>query len=272
MLGSTWNYSLIQKNIVLFGALFNSIYINRMNSSNNAVQSIQVPVSFSPKEKFLALSMNDPKFEKNAITLPRIGFADVSYSYDSDRRLPALNQNSVLSKVHANKRDALYSPSPYTIQFETFIMTKNKEDLYQILEQILPMFTPSYTIYSNLISEFGITHDIPVTLTDVTTQDIYEGNFSDLRLITATLKFNMQTYFYGPSKSVPVINETIVQVMASANLDSTNTFTQGFQITTIPGQMANGQPTTNSELTIDRNLIWANSQFDYIQKTVDTTK
>ena len=41
-----------------------------------------------------------------------------------------------------------YSPVPYNIGFEMFVMARNSDDGIQIVEQILPFFQPEYTVYN----------------------------------------------------------------------------------------------------------------------------
>ena len=54
MLGNRQFYhETIRKIIVAFGTLFNDIHIVRKNNSGNIIQSMKVPLSYGPKQKFL---------------------------------------------------------------------------------------------------------------------------------------------------------------------------------------------------------------------------
>ena len=66
-------WSTIRKSIVAFGNIFNNIHIDRLNSSGNITQTLRVPLSYSPKQKFLARIAAQPNsFEQNFQTfLPR---------------------------------------------------------------------------------------------------------------------------------------------------------------------------------------------------------
>ena len=78
---TTFFHGTIRKYIVAFGTIFNNIYINRINSTGETVQSMKVPLSYGPKEKFLARLEGDPLLSKPiAIALPRIAFEIVNIS------------------------------------------------------------------------------------------------------------------------------------------------------------------------------------------------
>jgi hypothetical protein len=59
---------------------------------------------------------------------------------------------------------AQYNPVPYNFDFSLYLYVRNIEDATQVLEHIIPYFTPDYTIKLNLIPEMGIVKEIPVIL------------------------------------------------------------------------------------------------------------
>jgi T4-like virus Myoviridae tail sheath stabiliser len=46
--------------VILVGALFDDIYIRRLDSSGNETELIEVPITYSSKDKMLARVMQDP--------------------------------------------------------------------------------------------------------------------------------------------------------------------------------------------------------------------
>ena len=54
MLGDYFYHESLRKIIVAFGTIFNNIHIHRKDSNGNVVQSLKVPLAYSPKEKFIA--------------------------------------------------------------------------------------------------------------------------------------------------------------------------------------------------------------------------
>ena len=96
MFGEHFYHKQIRNTVIAFGTIFNNINIKRLDSSGNPLQNIKVPLSYSPKEKFIArldqqqdLTGDDSSV---AITLPRMAFDITGYSYDSSRKLNK-NQN-----------------------------------------------------------------------------------------------------------------------------------------------------------------------------------
>ena len=207
MFGTTFYHEHLRKYVVLFGTLFNDIYINRANSSGQILSSMKVPISYSPKEKMIVRVDQDPNFERPvAIVLPRMGFEMTSMAYASERKLSSIKKFGVRQDNNNDENlKYIYNPVPYDIGFSLYIAVKNTEDGTRILEQILPFFTPEWTATVNLIPDLNIKTDIPTILTSVTSQDIYDGDYTSRRALIWTLEFTMKGYIFGPVKESGVI-------------------------------------------------------------------
>ena len=61
---------------IAFGQIFNNIQIKRTNSTGAVIQSIPVPLSYGPKEKFLVRLDQQADLESREfeITLPKMSF------------------------------------------------------------------------------------------------------------------------------------------------------------------------------------------------------
>jgi hypothetical protein len=207
MFGTTFYHEHLRKYVVLFGTLFNDIYINRANSSGQILSSMKVPISYSPKEKMIVRVDQDPNFERPvAIVLPRMGFEMTTMAYASERKLSSIKKFGVRQDNNNDENlKYIYNPVPYDIGFSLYIAVKNTEDGTRILEQILPFFTPEWTATVNLIPDLNIKTDIPTILTSVTSQDIYDGDYTSRRALVWTLEFTMKGYIFGPVKESGVI-------------------------------------------------------------------
>ena len=64
------------------------------------------------------------------------------------------------------------------------------------------------------------TRDVPIVLTNVEYEDIYEGEFAIRRAITYTLQFTMKTYLYGPVTESKVIKKAITDMYTDINTSS----------------------------------------------------
>ena len=54
MFGHKYYHETIRKYIIIFGTLFNEIFIYRTDSSGNKIQEIKVPLAYGPRDKTLA--------------------------------------------------------------------------------------------------------------------------------------------------------------------------------------------------------------------------
>ena len=208
MFGTHFYHSTIRKTVVAFGTIFNNIQIRRVDGSGNVAQSLRVPLAYGPKGKFLARLFENPSFSnKVQTTVPRMGFDISSFSYDSTRKLNTLNKRRKIDSADNSKLDFQYLSVPYNIDFNLYIFAKQQDDALQCVEQILPYFTPAYTLTINAVPEMGIKQDFPVILNSLTYEDDYEGDFATRRSIVYTLTFTVKTNFYGPVDKQGVVKK-----------------------------------------------------------------
>ena len=212
MFGEHFYHKQIRNTVIAFGTIFNNINIKRLDSSGNPLQSLKVPLSYSPKEKFIArldqqasLTGTDSSV---AITLPRMAFDINGYSYDPTRKLNKNQKRGVVTtNADTTKLNSQYSPVPYDVSFELNIFTANSDDGLQIIEQILPYFQPDYTVTMIENSVMDSKRDIPFILESVNYEDSYAGSLTDTRRITYTLAFTAKIYLYGPISTGAIIKK-----------------------------------------------------------------
>lgn len=270
MFGKNYYHALIRKYIVLFGTLFNDIQITRNDNSGQELQTFKIPLSYGPREKYLARTEDDPVLNRpSAIALPRMSFEITGISYDKERKLPTTQKFLHKNVGNGGKLayQSVYMPVPYKINIELSIMTKEAEDGTMIVEQILPYFTPDWTLTAHVLEDFdNLPVDVKVNLDDVTQEDTYkDGDFKERRAIIWTLSFTMDVYFFGPTSKAKIIK------IAKVNLyTDTTASTPDVQIVTQPGLDVNGNPTSDINLTIDPLLIDETDNYGYIV-TIDDT-
>lgn len=212
MFNRVFYHDTIRKYVILFGTLFNGVYINRGDDVDD-MRTFKVPISYGPKEKYLARLTQDPNLNKPiAITLPRMAFEMTSISYAPDRKLPTLNKVSVQDPNNPGKLMYQYTPTPYDFAFTLSIMVKRADDGTRIIEQILPFFTPDWTPTLNLDSSMQHKYDVPVILNSVSSSDTYEGDFTTRRALIWTLNFTMKGYIFGPTKTGKQIKSSIINL------------------------------------------------------------
>jgi len=158
-------------------------------------------VRYGPREKFLARIEDNPDATAlTAIKLPRMAFEISSINYAPDRKLQTINKIASRKNINGvNVYDKVFNPVPYDVGFRLDIMAKTMEDGLRIVEQIIPYFTPEWTISAKLLgNDFDNVTDIPVVLDNVAIDDSYAADFITRRVLTFTLTFTMKCYFFGP--------------------------------------------------------------------------
>ena len=200
---------------MLFGTVFNDITIKRLKADGTSEREFKVPIAYGPADKFLA-KLNQP----DAITLPRMSFEITDYAYDPTRKLQTTKKFKKVKTGSTTELTTVFNPVPYDFNITLSVMVKYSDDGTQILEQILPYFTPEFQVTMNEMSTMGIKRDIPIILTSVTTEDTYEGDFLTRRALIHTLSFTIKGHIYGRTPDQGIIRE--VDVNLGANLNDQN--------------------------------------------------
>ena len=208
MFGTYFYHQTSRKMVVAFGSLFNTIEVRKTDSADAVVEVIKIPLSYGPKDKMLVRISQDPNLNpKVALTVPRMGFELTSMTYDGVRKLNTMGRNVKKGTTGLKKQ---FQPVPYNWDFSLYVFVKNAEDGTQILEQILPFFTPEFTVTMNLVSTMSEKRDIPLILNSVTSEDTYEGDFATRRSIIWTLSFIMKGFLYPSVADNAKVIETAV--------------------------------------------------------------
>jgi hypothetical protein len=271
-----WNaenfyHGLITKYVALFGNMFNTIVIKRFEDDGVTVsQTIKVPLSFGPKEKMLVRLTADPDLNRPAAAvLPQISFeiAPGGYVYDPDRKFGSIQKKVTKIDGDKNKLNVLYAAVPYDIMFNLYVYAKNIEDANKIMEQIIPFFTPDYTMTVELVPEMDEIRDIPITIESVSCEDVYDKDYKERRTLIWTIQFRMKAWFFGPVKKKPIIKfVTINQRLQNeaTNPSLTNANPIAIASTLQPGLTANGEPTSNISETISYLEIAVDDNWGYV--------
>ena len=206
-------HGLIRKTVISFGTLFNNLYINRTDGQNRN-QKIKVPLVYSPKEKFmqkLSQSFADLENQATQITLPRMSFSISNMQYDPERKKNSIQKRYKETVTTSGDMEFSYHHCnvPYNLEFTLSSYVRNMDDGLQIVEQILPYFTPEFTvtIKPGVLGDSYEKLDIPIVLTSVTTEEKAEGSLltESTRFITRDMVFAAKMMIYGPVKTSPLI-------------------------------------------------------------------
>jgi hypothetical protein len=248
MLGNNHFYNrTIRKVVVGFGTMFNDIKLIRYNKAGTvAYEQIKVPLSYGAKEKYLTRITADPNLTKSINTVvPRMSFDMVGMSYDTTRKQQTTLKNFGFS---SGSFASQYAPVPYNFDFTLSIFVRNTEDGTQILEQILPFFTPDFTVTIDFIGDMDQTYDMPVILNSVTPSTEYEGDMMTTRLVTWDLTFTAKGYIWPAVDKGAGAQQMIDQANVNIFSDSTNLDAQKVYVNMATGL---GVYTTGEDITVD---------------------
>ena len=278
MFGQQFYFQTIRKYVALFGTLFDDIIIERTNTSGNLTAVIKVPITYAPKEKMLARSQQDPNIDRPTatMTMPFMSFEMTDVRYDSDRKLKTIQRTANKINNSPSSLNYQYMPVPYNFGFRLYILVKNAEDGTKIVEQILPYFTPDFTVTVELIPDMHELKDIPVVLNSVSQEDTYEGNFQERQALIWTLDFTIKGYLYGPVQATPIIKYAFVNYYAPEVPDGELATAVGVtsaisETLDQPGFTANGQPTSNAAASIPVSQIQVTDDYGFVITKTDFT-
>ena len=239
MFGDHFYHAILRKSVAVFGTLFNDIKVVRVDSNGIVKDQQRVPLSYGPKQKFLArldqqANLDDPKV---ALKLPRMSFEITNMAYDTTTKTSALN--TITTSTTPTTRSTIGQVTPYLVDMQLNIIAKNQDDALQIFEQIVPYFQPTYTVSVKLVDDLNKSFDVPITLTSVTIQDDYEGDMTSRRSLIYTLDFSMKVKFFGPSAKQGIVTTV------STDINGFDTF--GFiEEITVQSSLLSVQATANA--------------------------
>jgi hypothetical protein len=210
----------LRRYLLAFGSLFDDMTVVREDASGEEQQRLVVPIDYGPKERWLYRLTQDPDFTRSVgQVVPRISYEMTGIAYDTTRKLNTLDKLTTTSDQE-RKQARLWVGVPYTLTIELTILTKLQQDGMQLVEQILPYFTPDYSLALRPVAEFpALVDTIPISLQSVSHSDNYEETFETRRVILWTLDFSMKVYFYGPVRHKKRIEEVFVNLYNSTEDD-----------------------------------------------------
>lgn len=256
MFGNTFYNQTTKRYIAIFGTLFNDIKLIREDSNLTRTEYL-VPIRYAPTQKFVSVLEGDMKKDSPQLTLPMMSYEIINISYDPDRNIaPAIG---AFMSATATEKTIVQKPVPYNIDFQLNIATKHLEDAYRIVEQIFPVFKPTFTVSAKLLDNLNESIDLPITLNSVTWEDGYEGPVEMRRPVVWTLTFTLKGYYYGPTSTKKIIK------FVTANLYTDLTANNPSEYVTVqPGSTTGNVATTDINITRPWADISESDNWDFI--------
>lgn len=215
---------IIRKLTVAFGNLFNDIKLVRYNPDLSEAERFVIPIAYATKERYVMRLEDDYNLDKKIqVALPRFSYEMTGMKYDATRKQ---NTNTRNFAQTSNGVIGQYNPVPYDFDFKLYLYVRNIEDATQVLEHIIPYFTPDYTIKLNLVPEMGIIKEVPIVFKDATHEILYEGpRDQETRMVIWTLSFTVKGFIYGKSSTTNVIRHTVTNIYENVLNDDIVEFT-----------------------------------------------
>jgi len=198
---------------------FRGMQVYRYNKARTQVsQIIDVPITFSPVEKFHQDRTEDYTAEPESqgrryiYKIPRIALTLNSIDYAPDRAIGPneyryfkdnQGENGLVNQVF---RD--FQPAPYNFTFTLSIRADQMNDFIQLLENILPYFNPKLYLRVKEFQFLNLERDLQVILNSVTPDFTDELDKFNNRQMNGSVVFTVEGWQYRP-----VTRSAIVKVI-----------------------------------------------------------
>ena len=205
MFGHFYNSS-IRRYVILMGELFNGIQVKR-ERADGSTHFIKVPITYSSKEKFM-MSLDkhnsltsETDVAKVETILPRMCLTLVDMMYNQGFKTGQINTSVPRYTAEGVKLMTQYNPVPYKFMFELGVYTRHEDDMFQIVEQILPYFQPHFNckITELFDKEIPIDRDIKINLMSVTPDERVDSDKISRRRLEWSLMFEFNGWLYPPA-------------------------------------------------------------------------
>ena len=208
-----FNHRITLKSIVAFMDKLSNVVVQRYDDQGAVRRTVKVPIQFGNKEKFIAITKNknlktdlnvqDGNAEMDNF-LPRLGVEISSVNYDSVRHVGKTTQ--ITTQGSPTEASKVFNPRPWNIEIELTVIAKTMDDGFQIIEQIMPLFSPSLSVDIEYVPGFPA-ESVPVVLTAVTPQMTDDMDVGDVRLITWLMSFTMKANYHLPIAPKKIITQ-----------------------------------------------------------------
>lgn len=216
MFRTTFYHSTLKKIVAGFGKIFTNLHVVRTYQTGTEKERIKVPLVYGPAEKYLVRLEEDPTLDRGfAFKFPVMAFEITNIQYDANRKLNTIKKNVQPIDGVQNYVIRQYQGVPYKITMTLSILSKYIDDANQIVEQILPYFTPAYTITLNSIPGMNYQDDVAITLTSINLQDNYQEDWKERRNIIWTVTFDVNAMFYGPVIEKKIVTKVQTDIHAT---------------------------------------------------------
>lgn len=197
--------------------VFNDLKVYRRDTSGNIVKEISVPVTFGPVEKTHQYRKEEESGKQYYLSVPRIAITYEGSSFSAERaksqNVPRLHFGDTSASVFTD-----FEPIPRDYMFTLDIRTEMMSDYAQIIENIVPYFTPTKNIRVKEFSFLNLERDVPLEIT--AEQFTYEKSLTDqnMREVNGSFSLLAKGYCYKPTSVGKLIKQIDVKYFITPDI------------------------------------------------------
>ena len=212
---------------------------------------LQVPIQFGVHDKYYTIVNSSsarktfpPEDSQAPVEMqrivPRIGVSLTGILYDTDRHMNKLN------RIEAGN-DYTIAPVPYNLEMEVSIITKSLDDTLQLMETLIPYFSPTLSLDLNL---FGESESVPIGLNTISFDWPTELTETDERFFTTSYYFTIRANYHLQKKTGKRIETVEVNCK-----DYTNTLWEKYTATAKTPLPSDYPDTPKEDIPVIENII-----------------
>lgn len=195
----------------------NDIKVRRVGSDGLDISDYTVPITFGSREKSFVLSEQDSEAMRrgNVNILPRMA---LDYESMTPARTRQTNKYNRVNKVINGETISFqYNPVPMDFSFVINIATRTFSDMTMIMEQLVPFFNPSYSLFINEMDFQDEPTSIPVIMesSDISMPEDYGDD--EIRIIEGTVSITVKGNLYPPIKEESIVKKVKVYMGLNRN-------------------------------------------------------
>lgn len=193
---------------------FNDMHIVRFHDDGTVDRDVTVPITFASKQKAFELTTDDfSKYrEQKYNVIPRISLSFDGLTKSAEKETNKLNKSMKFNE-DGKTLTYMYNSVSYSFDYTISILSDSFTELTMLLEQIIPMFNPTYSIKIKEMDFQTEYRSVPLRLNDVSVDlDMDLGMDDDIRFVNATLSLSIDANLYPPIKDGKIVNHVITNL------------------------------------------------------------
>ena len=208
-MSNTWYFRTIEKYILALLNTFNEISLPVYNKEGVLVKEVPVPIYFGNSDKpFKFNNTTKNLIAGNTYTLPRLALTFNSMSRNANRDTSKYSIINRTSLDNTNKKIQFqFNSVAYDFQFTLQLQTKTLTDALILIEHIVPLFRPSYTIpvFETDIQEEPTSILVDLNSVDLELPDSLEED--EIRIVNVNFPLTVRGNLYLLVKDEKVITK-----------------------------------------------------------------